>query len=567
MSNLNNSNIDIDSLQYNIENLGYQYAFSRTTFKAFAPLYEELFLVIDNKDRYQMSKDNDIFSYTLEDNLEGHLFHYEYKDISFVDPFSFCQSHDKKDSIIIDMNKLNNEIYKVKEDKEIVIYEVSIRDFTSSLRIKSKKTFKGFIQENIKKDNHEVGFDYLKNLGISHIQIMPIFDFDDDNTDYNWGYNPISYSCLKYEYINNPEDYYNQINEFRSLVNKCHENNIKVVLDVVFNHVYDAKTNNLNKMIPDYFFRIKEDGSLANGSWCGNEVASEKGFVRAYIKEIIKRYIKLFDIDGLRFDLMGLIDIQTMNEISEMTRNIKADFLLYGEGWNMGEVIPEEDRATDLNINKLNNIGSFNQFYRDGIINSILKDENNYEYIKDLIDASKNYNFTPSQSINYVECHDGLTFFDRTYGYSIEERIKRSKLALAIIALSRGIPFYQSGQEFLRSKRGIENTYNLSDKINTLKWKDSIKNIDLVNYFKALVKLRNTIGISKLKEEDIYIESYYEVIKYHLGDYLIFINLCDYDHIYEDEKEYEIIFDINGFNTGTNRIININSNSLIVVKK
>ena len=555
----------VDNTPFNIDELGYCYTREKTVFKVFAPTSCHVYLIIDNDRRYEMINENGTFVYTIYEDLERHIYHYESNGQAYLDPFSFAQTIDRKNNYILNEEYYDSQIELVKEKKETIIYELSIRDFSSGLNTYSKKII-ALAQDNLKVAGKSVGLDYLKELGISHIQIMPIFDFDNDNHEYNWGYNPISYSCLKLEYLNDLDDPYNQINELRRTINILHKNNLKVTLDVVFNHVYDAKSNNLNKMIPDYFYRFKEDGEYANGSWCGNEIRCEGKFARAYLTKMLERYIELFDIDGIRFDLMGLLDIETVNHFLKACRNKKEDFILYGEPWNMGDVVPQEYRASDLNLDKFRDIGAFNQFYRENLISYILGHIGNYDEIKDGLNASLAYNFYGNQSINYVECHDDYSFYDRTYGLNKVDKTKKVKMALALIMLSRGIPFYQCGQEFLRSKYRVRNSYNSNDRINRISWPRRKEYDYIVTYFKKLIEIRNMLKISERKDEDFSYENYYEVIKYHIGEYLIFINACDFDHIYEDDNEYDVIFNNDGISEGIKKILSIPKDSVIITK-
>ena len=536
----------VDNGRFNIEDLGCFYNHKNTTFKIYQPLEDELYLIIDNKEKYSMNKYEDTFSLTINKDLEGHLYHFQKKDgTTFLDPFSYADSKDRKNSYILDNNKFIKEIIKTEKRNTNIIYELNVRDFTAKSNLKEKETFLGLIKNHLIGD-YNYGLDYLKELGISHIQIMPIFDYDNDNSDYNWGYNPLSYTSLKHDYIYNHNDPYNLINEFRYVVNTFHENNIKVILDVVFNHVYQIENDNLNKYIPYYFFRYKEDGTSANGTWCGNEVRSEGNFTRAYLSKLVRRYIELFDIDGLRFDLMGIIDIDTINQIKNEAYSLKEDFLLYGEAWNMGDVISEDYRASEDNLSKIYPVGSFNRFFRDDLIEFSLGDISKKDYIKSHLAGYSIDNLNPIQTINYVECHDNQTFYDRLIYLDEQEKIERCIFALALTILARGNIFIHCGQEFFISKDGIDNSYNSSIEINGIDWNRANKYRDNIEYFKKLIEFRKKYEYLFTTDSMINFYDYYELLVYELQDYIIFINPSSYEHIYKDGNYYEIIIDPNG---------------------
>jgi len=531
---------------YNISKLGNFYQRDKTLFRVFAPTYDELYLEL-NSQSFKMHRNGLVFEIAIGGDLENIGYHYASKDgVNFRDPFAYLSIG--SDSIVLDKSKFNKEIIKVEDRKETVIYECNVRDFSSSETYIGNyhKKFLSFTEKGLKKDNYySLGLDYLVNLGISHIQLMPIFEFDKDHAEYNWGYNPLAYNYLESDYIVDKDDYYAYINEFRKTVNILHQNNIKVVLDVVFNHVYDIKSNDLQKMVPDLFFRKLEDGSYGQGSLCGNEIKSEEPFVRDYIVLMCLRYLDLFDIDGLRFDLMGILDIDTINAVKKQIQHYKKDFIIYGEGWNMGDVLHVDHRASMMNASKLPGIGFFNDEYRDTIINYVSGNNSIRDLVKKVMLGHHN-NFDYRQSINYVECHDGFTLIDRINNYLIDDHmaVNRCKLALAMVMLSRGTPFIHMGQEFLRSKGCVENSYNSGDAVNGIDWDLRVLHNDMCDYFKELVRIRKKFHINKM--EDIYFEDYYECMIYHIGNLLVIINGTNDDYIYNDGKTYRVIFDVNG---------------------
>lgn len=556
---------------FDIKKLGSFYQFDKTTFRVFAPEHKNLFLVIED-DVYEMHKNGMCFEIALGGNLELVRYHYmNEKGIRFKDPFSYLSLG--KNSIVLDKSKfISTKVYPG-EINSCIIYEASVRDFSSSKSYKGKykSKFLSLIENNLKIDDYYmIGLDYLKNIGISHLQLMPIFDYDNDFSEYNWGYNPIAYNYLKKDYIYNQDDPYAYINEFRSVVNTLHENNIRVVLDVVFNHVYNVASNDLEKMLPGHFFRKKEDGSLANGTLCGNEINSEDVFVSEYICLMVQRYLELFDIDGIRMDLMNILDINLVNKLKQTMTIYKKDFLVYGEGWNMGDVLADEKRASISNYRKLDNVAMFNDKFRDIITKYLCEDNSVLDDVKKVIAADESY-LDSVHSINYVECHDGLTFIDRMKAYKPDDELwlneARARLAIALVIISRGTPFIHMGQEFYRTKNGIENSYNCGDEINRIDWNLRVTNNRVCDYFKDLVNIRKDNHVFDKKDVNISFTDYYDCLIYRLDNYVILINPTRNDYVYDDGKQYDVIFDNNGKCEYRSGILKIPACSLLICKE
>lgn len=535
---------------FDIKKLGSFYSKDKTIFRVFAPDYEKMYLVINNH-QYEMHKNGLCFEIGLGGDLEKVKYNYlNDKGISFRDPFSYYS--DNEYSYVLDTSKFITKKVSPKPLKDIVIYETSVRDFSSndSFKALGKRKFLALSQSGLSlNDNYSIGLDYIKELGITHLQLMPILDFDLDGSDYNWGYNPLAYNYVYKDYVYDYSNPYSYINELRSTVNILHGNNIRISLDVVLNHIYKHLDFDLEKMIPGHCFRYKQDGGLANGSMCGNEINSEDPFVREYLIEMAERYIRLFDIDGLRLDLMGILDYETVNLMNDRCKALKKDFIVYGEGWNMGERLQEDKRATLINAEKMPSIAMFNDFFRERIIDYISGNDSIKEDVKTSLSGSGN-NLNYTQSINYVECHDNNTFFDRMLRFKNEDpewvNVRRSKLALGLVMVARGLPFIHSGQEFLRSKKLIENSYNQPDDINSLDWNLRVTNDDVVKYFKGLVELRKQNPVFISPNTNVSFEDYYECLIYRLDNLMVIINPCKWDHAYADGNTYEIIYDLNG---------------------
>ncbi|MGN1367914.1 MAG: alpha-amylase family glycosyl hydrolase [Aristaeellaceae bacterium] len=570
---------------YDIRQLGSFYSKTRTEFYCYAPTHAALFLVLDGKKKIEMVKKKSTFFVSLLGDLEGCRYHYETpQGVCFTDPFAYNATYDGKDSYVLDVSKLRTARIVPpprKNPMDLCIYETSVRDFSSDPEVgfKHPATFLAFTETGLKINGKSAGVDYLRDLGISHVQLMPVFRFDRNGFDYNWGYNPVSYSTLHPEY-GVGRGPYDLPREFRSLVDTLHRNGLRVTLDVVFNHVFSDQKNELGRMLPYYCFRYHPDCRLANGSYCGNELRTEAVFIRDMIVEMCRRYIEIYDIDGLRFDLMGMMDLTTVSAIRDVCRQMKPDFLLYGEGWNMGEVLPAAFRCHHGNADKLPGVAFFNAYFRDAIrgsnsdINCRGYAEDNHAQrnnMKIALAGSYGIGMNPSQSVNYVECHDNLTMYDKlrlsTPSLDKNTLIEKTRMTLALIVLARGIPFIHSGQEFLRSKKMIDNSYNRSDEINQLYWKRRDLYSGLCDSLTALLQLRREHDVFTTETVKPEFVDYYEVLIYRLGEYKVFINPCIFDHLYQDGKRYQVLYDGRRLSKQESKVVEIPHYSVVVVKE
>lgn len=562
--------VDYTTKDFNIKKLGSFYAKDKTIFRVFAPESKQVWLIVNNH-RYQMHKNEYCFEIALGGDLE--LIKYCYQnddDVIFRDPFAYYS--DDEYSYVLDTSKFINEKIIPSRLKDIVIYETSVRDFScdESFLGKHKRKFLALSEEGLEINGKPIGLDYLKYLGITHLQLMPVLDYDLDGFDYNWGYNPLAYNYVNRDYVCDYTNPYAYINELRSVVNKMHKNNIRVSLDVVYNHVYDCLNFDLEKMIPGHVFRLTDDGKLAQGTLCGNEIKSEDSFVSAYLVEMSSRLLQLFDIDGLRLDLMGILDYNTVNKIDKACKTIKHDFIVYGEGWNMGDALLEQERATIANAEKLGSVAMFNDYFRDVIINYISGNDSIRDEVKNALSGNNN-NLNYTQSINFVECHDNSTFFDRMIRYKTEDpvwvNIRRCRLALGLVMIARGLPFIQSGQEFLRTKNLVENSYNCNETINKVDWNRRVENDLICKYFRDLVDLRRENKVFISNDVKVGFEDYYDCLIYRIDDLLIIINPCKWDYMYQDGTDYNVILDIDGKANYTSVVLSIPAYSMIVCKK
>jgi pullulanase len=354
---------------------------------------------------------------------------------------------------------------------------------------------------------------------------LPFFDYNsNDETEtkkpqYNWGYDPLNYNTPEGSYATNAADGAVRIKEMKQLVQAFHKKGLAVVMDVVYNHTGLTEQSNFNQIVPDYYYRKTKDGKYSDATACGNETASEKDMMRKFIIESVLYWVKEYHVDGFRFDLMGVHDIETMNLVSAALKKIKPGILIYGEGWTAGaSTLPENKRAVKKYAAQLNNIAVFSDDLRDGIKGSVFEaadrgfasgDTSKSESIRFGIVAAtqhpqvnyKKVNYSkapyansPGSVISYAECHDNNTLWDKiaisTPGATVAERINMHKLALSIVLTSQGISFLHAGTEFLRSKKGIENSYNKPDSINAIDWNLKTTNSDVFNYVQQLISLR-----------------------------------------------------------------------------
>ncbi len=411
---------------------------------------------------------------------------------------------------------------------DAVLYELHVRDFSSDANsgIVHKGKFLGLAERGTTTPRGDTtGLDYLVDLGVTHVHLLPSFDYlsvDEskaDSAQYNWGYDPQNYNVPEGSYATDPADGRVRIREFKQMVQALHRAGIRVIMDVVYNHTGRTENSNFQLLIPDYFYRFAADGSFSNASACGNEIASERPMVRKFIRESLEYWVDEFHVDGFRFDLMGIHDIATMNEISESLHGIDSTILLYGEGWKAGDS-PLQDSVLALKKNtpRLMRVAAFSDDVRDALKGSVFDveergfvsgAENRAESVKfGIVGAtphpqiaydSVNYSKAPwapqpGQCVNYVSCHDNHTLWDRLAisnprdGTATRERMQR--LALAVVLTSQGIPFLHAGTEMLRSKGGNENSYNSGDAVNAMQWDTKRQHPVTHAYVRDLIALR-----------------------------------------------------------------------------
>lgn len=544
---------------YTGNDLGAVYSPKMTRFKVWAPEAESVKLNLykqgegDNLIDQHIMKKSANGTYVFEKQGDCNGIYYTYTVVNHgeeqeaVDPYTKAAGVNGQRGMVINLAKTNPQGFEMdgyrnpEHITDAIIYEGSVRDFTmdESSGVFHNGKFLGLTEANT--TNHfgeATALDYISGLGVTHVQILPAFDFEtvdekNQKAQYNWGYDPDNYNVPEGSYAVSPYDGAVRIQEMKQMVLALHSRGIGVIMDVVFNHTYRRDDSNLQKIVPGYYYRSDETG-YTNGSGCGNEVASDRPMVQKLIVDSLIYWAKEYHIDGFRFDLMGVLDIDTMNVIAERLKEIRPDIYLYGEGWNGGpSSLAEEKRAFKTSAKKMPGIGMFNDDIRDTIKGSVFYDDhlgfvNGGTHLENALrygitgavahpqvdyDAygSKPWAKEPGQSINYVSCHDNYTLWDKLSvscpEASEEKKKAMNRLCAAIVFTSQGVPFIQAGEEFLRSKplpekKGFaENSYNMPDTVNSIKWDNIHEYPDMIAYYKGLMALRKAHPVFRMQSE------------------------------------------------------------------
>lgn len=482
---------------------------------------------------------NNIWSKQIAGNLSGIYYTYQIMiDNQWMEetPGIYAQAVgvNGKRAMVIDLESTNPNNWDTDKGpalnypNEAIIYELHIRDMTIHPQSGSRMpgTYLGLVEKGTKStDGMATGIDHIKELGITHVHLLPTYDhysIDETNLEtpqFNWGYDPQNYNVPEGSFSANPYDAEVRIKEFKAMVKTFHDHGIGVILDVVYNHTGKTENSNFNLEAPNYYYRFWEDGKQADASACGNETASEKDMMRKFIIESVSYWAKEYHLDGFRFDLMGIHDVTTMNEVAKAVKKINPHIFIYGEGWTAGDSpLAVEDRALKQNIPKMPQITAFSDDIRDGLKGSVFEDEstgfvsgaeNTEESIKFGVVGAiqhpqidyKAVNYSdepwanePWQAISYVSCHDNHTLYDKLK-ISRKDADKATlmamhKLANAIVLTSQGVSFIHAGAEMLRNKNGEHNSYNLPDSINQIDWNWKTKHANVNAYYKNLIALR-----------------------------------------------------------------------------
>ena len=521
-----------------------------------------------------VQKPKGIFEAYLPGDQHGTIYVYKIlflnnRESISVDPYARATTVNGMKSVIADLNRTNPDGWGERLPafglpEEAIIYELHIRDFSISETsgIVNKGKFLGLTEKNTQNaSGRKTGLDYLIDLGITHIQILPMFDYatvDEANLtepQYNWGYDPLNYNVPEGSYSTDPFDPFNRIFELKQMIRTLHDNGLRVIMDVVYNHVYDPKDQALERTVPGYFYRYNADGSLANGTGVGNDTASERHMMRKYIIDSVKYWAKEYHLDGFRFDLMGIHDSVTMNAIREALDKIDPSIIIIGEGWEMSTPLPEDLKASQRNAQAMPRIAHFNDSIRIALKGSDFGDEKDRgfisgkNYLEDLLLrnikgamhlSSHSSYVDPEQVIQYVEAHDNLTLYDKLLRSnpddSEEVRIKRHTLATSIVLLSQGVPFIHGGQEFLRTKAGVANSYQSPDEINQFEWERVTTYQESVAYVKGLIALRKSEYLFRLHTHEE-IDAHFTTLSENFN--IIAFSLTN------SEKKYIVIFNGN----------------------
>ena len=532
---------------YNGNDLGANYTPTGTTFKLWAPTAAQVSLNLYENDTDPKAKlkswqhmsydpNTGVWTITVKGDLKDTAYDYlvqfaNGKSNETYDPYATACVAGGFRSVVLSPEEMGSNVTAGKiVDKDDptneVIGEIDVRDFTndpsSGVASNLRGTYLGAVQTGTKDaKGNATGIDYLKQQGINTVQIQPMYQYDDDgdNTNstyqYDWGYDPENYNVPEGWYSTNRNDPATRIKEAKAMIQGFHDNGIRVNMDVVYNHVANVKTNALALTVPGYYFRYGNNGQLTNASACGDDVASERNMVRNYIVHSCEYWHNVYGVDGFRFDLMGNLDVKTMQAI----RAALPDCVMYGEGWNMGASIPDSDKADQANEKQMPTIGSFNGWGRtvirgddNGNPHGYITGQTGQQQMSQLanfiwgcqnlpntpsnaVDGGVNY-ANPAQVINYTECHDNKTLYDvirAAYpNESPDVSMRRAELGNAITILNEGVPYVQVGQGFGRSKNGDGNSYRSGDKVNNIHWDTQDDRTWATAYEKALIQLRNS---------------------------------------------------------------------------
>ncbi|MCM3042765.1 type I pullulanase [Paenibacillus motobuensis] len=535
-----------EAFYYDGDDLGVTYTPEQTTFRLWAPTASEASVMIyDSSDgalveRKPMARDVH-GTWVLTVNGDCNHWYYTFgvqvggQWNEAVDPYAKAVGVNGDRGVVLDLSSTRPQRWT--EDRPLlaapvdaVIYELHVKDLSIHPQSGSSYPgkFLGLAESGTTGPNGiPTGLDYISGLGVTHVQLLPVYDYATESVDetkpelpqYNWGYDPKNYNVPEGSYATDPYSPELRIRELKQTIQALHDRGIRVIMDVVYNHVYDGYLVNFTKLVPGYYLRYKEDGTFSNGSFCGNECASERAMMSKFIVDSVVYWAQEYHMDGFRFDLMGLMDIATMNEIRYRLDKIDPSIMMIGEGWVMDTVLPEAQRANQSNAALLPRIGQFNDGFRDTVKGDIfvysLKGfvslgRGFEEKVKRGIvggikykGAIAQYATEPDQTVNYVECHDNHTLWDKlvlsTDSHTDEERRSMHRLASAMVLTSQGIPFIHAGQEFMRTKQGVENSYKSSIEINQMDWQRCAEHQSDVLYMCSLIKLRQSHPAFRLR--------------------------------------------------------------------
>lgn len=546
-------------------NLGATYTKSKTTFKLWSPLADSVKVCIytkgtDGEDGAQMISKNSMKLYekhgtwvlTLNGDYKNKYYTYLVTingvTHEVVDPYAKAVGANGDRGMVVDLNSTDpkgwnkDKFTRVDNASDAIIWEVNVRDFsaseTSGVSEENRGKFLAFTEQGTVVDSVDGSLstciDYLKDLGVNYVQINPFYDFasidetDAVNPQYNWGYDPKNYNVPEGSYSSNPYDGNVRIKECKQMIQALHNAGIGVIMDVVYNHTYASQDSFFNLIVPDYYYRIDDSGNWSNGSGCGNDTASERVMFREFMKNSVVYWAQEYHIDGFRFDLMGLHDVDTMNYIRKSLDKLKdgKKILMYGEAWELETNVSGTVKlANQSNLSQLSNrIGAFNDTIRDGLKGNVFDSKDtgfvqsgsNKSKVKSGIEGMSTagtWGTLPAQSVNYASCHDNLSLYDKlvasvypdegNYRKRREDLMSMNKLTAAIILTSQGVPFMMAGEEMARSKDGDENSYKSPVEVNQIDWNNLNMYADLNDYYKGLIDIRQTVDLLRDSTGDV----------------------------------------------------------------
>lgn len=535
-----------EQFYYEGNDLGSIYEETCTKFRVWAPTAKKVELKLYQEGKggeeigtYPMDKEkNGTWYKKVDRDLNGVYYTYmvsvDGKTNEVVDIYAKACGVNGKRGMVIDLEKTapngwdKDEMPPFQQVTDAVIYELHVRDISAdeTSGIKNVGKFLGLVEKGTKSPQGLMtGLDHMKELGITHVHLLPSFDFctvDEEHPElpqYNWGYDPLNYNVPEGSYSTDPFHGEVRIKEFKEMVKAFHENGIRVVMDVVYNHTYHSAESYFEKTVPGYYYRMK-DGEFTNGSGCGNETASDHKMMRKFIVDSIVYWAKEYHIDGFRFDLMAVHDIDTMKAIKHALDEVDPTILVYGEGWTGGPSgLDEKYSASKKNAKKIPQISFFSDVIRDAVKGHVFYDKQP-GFVNGLFGLERKIKLSlvggiaheearsierwagrPTQSVNYISAHDDLTIWDKlayTNPRAVRnERIAMNKMAAAIVFMAQGIPFIQAGEELLRTKPSMDpdkefddNSYRSPDSVNSIKWNQKSENIEVFEYYKGLIAFR-----------------------------------------------------------------------------
>ncbi len=536
----------IENFTYDGDDLGAVINGSTTTFKVWAPTASRVVLNLFTSghegtayETAEMAKgDRGVWSYTANC---GHGPYYTYTVTTSVgtqkavDPYAKAAGLNGNRGMVADLSRTNPTGWGaefstgIKTYTDATIWEVHVRDFSNKIADSAYKgkylafTERGLVNEHGK----PVGVDYLVELGITHVHLLPVYDYatvDEANPDsqFNWGYDPKNYNVPEGSYSTNPYDGEVRIREYKQMVQALHAAGIGVVMDVVYNHTYDANSS-FNKIVPYYYYRYTPTGANSSASGCGNDTASERYMFGKFMVDSVKYWAEEYDLDGFRFDLMGLHDLATMQKVENAIHSVNPEAIIYGEGWTMGSTIDGSPMANQSNINKIvplegaiGGIAVFNDVIRDGLKGSVftatskgyISGNGSGSFpsvlfgIKGGTGTGAGWSVDKAMVVNYMSAHDNNTLWDKLLlsngDDTVESRLAMNRLGATLLLSSKGTVFFQAGEEMLRTKDGDENSYKSSDAINNIDWSvlsDGSNAYEMMRYYKELIRIRSTYSI------------------------------------------------------------------------